>query len=520
MFKKVFIPTAGIGSRLYPLTKYINKSLVPVALKPAITRIIEMFPANFNIVIALGYKSDIVKQYLRLVHPKSKITFVNIENFFGKGSGLSHTLSLSKRKLQEPFIFCSCDTIVEQNLNFKVKKNIIFFKNKKSNKYRTLIVRDKKLKYISSKNNKDSKKYIGLAYIFDYKNFWNFSMHKNNENGEVDGINYLIKNNKNVIINEVDKWLDVGEKNYVNYEKEFFNLDKKKLPNILPKEDEFIYFHKNKVIKFSNNLSFIRDRVKRNFILEGYVPKIKKFSKNFYFYHKIDGEVLSKKININLFKNLLQHCKKFWAKKIKYPKSEKKNFINTCNIFYKNKTNQRLKILFKQNNKLKKINKLNKKKIYNIYKIINKIDWRYLSEGIPVNFHGDLHFENILLKNKKFYFLDYRQNFNKNYYLGDIYYDLAKIMHGIYVNHNDVIDKKYHAELKNSNIDFKINKNTKYQKLLIYFEKWIIKNKYDLKKVRLITGLIFLNIAPLHQGEYKIFLYAIGLNIINEHIDE
>ena len=126
MFNKVFIPTAGVGSRLFPLTKYINKALVPVALKPAITRIIDLFPKRFNFIIATGYKSDLVKQYLSLVHPESKITYVNIKNFSGKDSGLSLTLNCSKKKLQEPFIFCSCDTVIKKKLCFN-KKKILFF---------------------------------------------------------------------------------------------------------------------------------------------------------------------------------------------------------------------------------------------------------------------------------------------------------------------------------------------------------------------------------------------------------
>ena len=52
---KVLIPTAGIGSRLDNLTKYLNKSLVSVQNKPIIARIIEMFPEETEFVIALGY---------------------------------------------------------------------------------------------------------------------------------------------------------------------------------------------------------------------------------------------------------------------------------------------------------------------------------------------------------------------------------------------------------------------------------------------------------------------------------
>ena len=43
---------------------------------------------------------------------------------------------------------------------------------------------------------------------------------------------------------------------------------------------------------------------------------------------------------------------------------------------------------------------LNGKSIEPPFVSLEKIDWNYLSKGIAVNFHGDLHFENILLSNE------------------------------------------------------------------------------------------------------------------------
>ena len=43
MSYKIFIPTAGLGSRLQKATKYINKSLITVDFKPAISHIIDKF---------------------------------------------------------------------------------------------------------------------------------------------------------------------------------------------------------------------------------------------------------------------------------------------------------------------------------------------------------------------------------------------------------------------------------------------------------------------------------------------
>ena len=39
------------------------------------------------------------------------------------------------------------------------------------------------------------------------------------------------------------------------------------------------------------------------------------------------------------------------------------------------------------------------------------------------------------------------------------------------------------------------------------YERWIKDNNYDLDKVKLITSIIFLNMAPLHETEFGNLLF-------------
>ena len=63
MSYKVVIPSAGLGSRLGSITKYIPKALVSIGTKPAISRIIEMFPKDCEFIIPVGYKGELIKEY-------------------------------------------------------------------------------------------------------------------------------------------------------------------------------------------------------------------------------------------------------------------------------------------------------------------------------------------------------------------------------------------------------------------------------------------------------------------------
>ena len=514
---KVFIPTAGIGSRLGTYTKNLNKSLITIGNKPAISHIIELFPQKTHFVVALGFDGKKVKDFLKLVYPELVFTFVKVKVFEGPGSGLKHTLLSAERFLKEPFTFISCDTILKEVPPI-ADHNWIGYSNKILSKNYRKVIADKK-NHILGFFEKDFfkakklKTYIGAAGIYDYKIFWQ-GMKKNRINdGEISGL-------KNLIHNKISAypftWHDVG--NVKSFLKTKYFFSKKETYNILEKENESIWFIKGKVIKFSLNPVFIKNRVKRQKILERFTPRIIGYSKNFYIYKKIDAQIISKKINQKLFSRLLKYLTNFWFNNKKILKDKNIEIFNKkCLFFYKNKTFYRVKDFLKKNKHSDKIEVINNVRVNKIDVLLKKIDWKKISYGIPVNFHGDLHFENILYKKNYFYLLDWRQDFNNSLTTGDLYYDLAKIMHGIIISHENVQKNNYKIKyLNNSKYYLKIKITKRYKAVLNEFENWIEFNNYDLKKVRTITALIFINISPLHHHPYSVFLFKLGKLLLQD----
>ena len=49
------------------------------------------------------------------------------------------------------------------------------------------------------------------------------------------------------------------------------------------------------------------------------------------------------------------------------------------------------------------------------------------------------------------------------------------------------------------------------------FEKLITEAKYDLRKIELLTGLIFLNMAPMHSGKFSKLLWYKAIEILSGH---
>lgn len=505
----VFIPVAGLGTRLKNLTKNLNKCLIDINNTPNISHIIHNFRENVDFVIAIGHKGELVKEYLKLTYPERNFKFVKIKNYKGKNSGLGLTIYKCKKYLQKPFIFIPGDTFFKKKIkNFTY--NWVGYKYGHSSQYRKIKTQNLDLKYLLDKKNKSSKKiYSGIFAVKDYKDFWK-NCKINNKEFIKDGESYVLKEflKKKIQIKTLKiDWHDIGNFKSLDVTRKLYN---KNFVNILEKENEKIWFVKDKVIKYNIDRSFIKKRFQRSIILKNFVPKIISKSNNFYIYKKVKGEIISKVLTKSMFLSLLNTCKILWNKKLKKPSTNNKKFKKDCKLFYKDKTTERV-FMFTNKYKLSdNYSYINNIKIPNIKTLLKNIDWNYLSNGKKSIIHGDLHFENILYSKGKFIFLDWRQDFANNLYYGDLYYDLAKLMHGFIVSHSSIVENKYKISEYKKKVQFKINNPDILSKLLKIFDNWIIKEGYDLKKIKILTSLIFLNIACLHHYPYNKFLFYLG----------
>ena len=520
---KVFIPTAGLGSRLGNLTKEINKSLISVSNKPVISFQFEKFPKDSEFVIALGYKGKLVREYLDLVYSKFNLRFVDINPYQGKGSGLGLTLLRSKKFLQEPFIFISCDTLVIEPIQSPKDNWIGYSQNKEDlEKFRTVkLDKNNQIKKILKKGiyEKNQFPYIGLCSIFNYDIFWDAMQNKDPEiieEGEVYGLNHLVESK--IVNSNKFTWFDTGSKEGLSTAEKKFNNEIN--PNILEKESEKIWFVNDKVVKFSIDTNFIKKRVERSFVLKGYVPNIKSFSKNMYFYNLVEGKLMSDVINPKVFKELLKFTNKFW-KKINLEDQENIKFKNACLDFYKKKTFSRVNQFFESKNIDDTIEEINGVNVPSLRELLNKCDWDFLKSGVPSRFHGDFHFENILWQESKnnFIFLDWRQSFGGLIDYGDIYYDFAKLLHGLIINHGLIKENLFMIKREDKKIEYEFLRKESLISFERLFFEWLTENEYSLSKVNLITSLIFLNIAPLHHKPYDELLFYLGKKMLYENLN-
>ena len=518
---RVFIPCAGTGSRLGSLTSHINKALVTIANKPAISHIIDKVEETVPIVIALGYKGKTVRDFLALAYPKRKFIFVEIDLFEGKGSGLGYTLLKCKEHLQCPFIFCSNDTIVDEAPPKPDHNWMGYSEAPDTTHYRSVRIKNNLVSEICSKGAMgDVKPYIGLCGIRDFEAFWN-AMETGGElaidTGESFGLRSLVEKN---IVPMHFTWHDTGNLDNLKLTRE--RLARMDAPNILDKEEEAIWFVGGQVLKFSTDEEFIRKRVERVKYLAPYVPQITASSSNIYAYRKVEGEMFSENSRLGDYIYLLDWLGKFWVKK-ELDAAESGRFSKACADFYKAKTYKRVRQFFERFEQMDAEETINGVEMPKLLDMLDSLDWEWICKGVPTRFHGDLHFENILINHDQkipFTLLDWRQDFGGIMEYGDVYYDLAKLNHGLIISHELINKNLFNVRRKVNRIEFDFLRKQNLVECEDYFRSFVHKHGYDYKKVRLMTYLIYLNIAALHHYPYSLLLFYLGKSGIYRIIKE
>ena len=519
---KVLIPAAGTGSRLGGITKYLNKSLINIGNEPAISRIIEKFPKGTPFVIAVGYKGELIREFFELAYPGIDVTFVDVDPYEGKGSGLGLSILKCEKYLQCPFIFCSCDTLVNEDI-LPPDHNWMAYDNRDHvEQYRTVTINNGKVISINEKGVDDGgfiEPYIGLSGICDYEEFWK-AMREGGEQAILQGESFGLRRLINKGIEAVKyTWFDTGIKVELDTtRKRYADTDG---PNILEKENEEIWFVNGRVIKFSADEKFIRDRCIRSSELSGYVPQVTGHTTHMYSYNYVHGQVMSRCATLPLFKKLLGYSKDFWHIAEIDPK-DSQVFKDTCMRFYKDKTLERIQLFYTKYGKHDSETCINGISYPALRSIISNLDWGWIADGLPGQFHGDYHFENIIYDEQadSFKMLDWRQNFGGSLETGDIYYDLAKLLHGLIICHELIAKGLYHVTWAGDVIAYDFDRKQILVECENYYYQWLQEKGYDVKKVKALTALIFLNIAGLHEYPYSLLLYGLGKSMLYRCLHE
>jgi hypothetical protein len=515
---KCVIASAGTGSRVRDVNPLLNKGLITLGDKPVLAHIIDRIPTQIEIVMLIGYGGSVVQDAVTALYPDRFIKFISVKPFEGPGSGLGASLMAAIDALQCPFVFTTNDTFCldidlgrdpGKHGNWLVGASEVRDQGFDINQYRMLSI-DKtgSLAEILPKGERGDLVYTGICGVRDYQKFWRaLCDHEDPTVGETIGLKSLA----DVHVVKTDSWYDTGNLGMLRVAKSRFKSHKH---NVLEKPSEAIWFREGLVTKFCLDPVFISERVERSRSLPAALfPEVIEHSRHTYTYEYQPGSVLSSCKNSQVYVEALNQAHKFlWSVRCDQPSSEK--LRGSLVDFYRKKTVSRLKDYFLKTEELDSALVINGRSIPACHDLVAKTDWQKIYDlAVFGSFHGDFHQENILYcpLTNTFSFLDYRQDFGESILWGDTYYDLAKFLHGLLVNHHSVHANLFSVNHVSSNrYEIEIMRSSTSVEVEGLFEEWARSKGYDIENIKTLTALIFLNISPLHHSGYDIFLNLYG----------
>ena len=512
-----------------PAAAGVNKGLLPVGSRSVITKIIDWFPQEVDIVIAVGHEARKVEDFVGLACPTRKVRFVLVDKFVGAGAGPGYSLLSCRDHLQTPFVLVACDTLVLEPVPAPTENWIGVAKVTNPESFLVAEMEGGLVtRFFDKMSGADIERagaapsqvcksgFIGLAGIRDYQNFWDALSHDNSIiAGELQTSNGL-----SALIDEDIKgysftWFDTGTD-------ESYHATANRLgsSHFLEKSGEFVYFERDLVIKYFSEEKRAQNRVVRATHLEGVVPKVVGDKPNYLAYRYIPGSRLSDNVDPIVFTRFLNFAFSSVWKPLKLDAEQTKSFREACMRFYRDKTFARINKLFEISEEVDGETVINGELCPSLGTLLEDVDWEALSDGFPVLFHGDPQPENIIVTNDHgFVMVDWREDFGGLLSHGDLYYDLGKMHHALIVAGEIIRNKQYRVSCVNGVCEYEISLRSHLIHFLRIFEQRIMDEGLDLERVRLMSALVLVNIAPLHHFPYSQFLLYHGKHTLKNILE-
>jgi len=503
----VLITTSGTGSRLGSITKYMNKSLVKIGDMYAICHILGLYDEDTHFVITVGYYGQQVIDFLKNVYPEKRFSFVWVDCYEGPGSSLVYSIRKAKAHLQEPFFFHCCDTIFEESLSIQEANTVWVSSQEDFQTYAGIQGKDGEVVAIHKKGNPSNDYiYTGVSHIVAWRQFWEAleavyeSDPQNSALSDVDVMREMMGRGERFTFKVADSFCDTGNPESLDKTRKRFNMKY----HVLEKDNESLCFVGKKVAKFINDKEVNRKRYWRGLDLSPAAPKIFAHTENFLFMELVGGEVLSDVKEYGEVKKLLE-----WAESNLWTgKDVKEEYRASCMRFYKEKTVARLKSLKILHSEKERVNGIS---TGSIWKLLDTLQFESLATDTFYRFHGDFILDNILKRaNGEYCLLDWRHEFDIHLYKGDKYYDLAKLRHNIIFNHKNILAGLYSVEESQDSVTIDLKCNYFLMRQLEEFDTFLDAHGYDRKKARILSAIIWLNMAPLYDPPLSTFLFYFG----------
>lgn len=511
---RVCILTAGRGTRLGKYAQLCNKALLPLGDRAIISRILEKFPVDWEVVVALGDRGAQVCDYLLSAHPKRRFVFVEVDRWEGEGTGPGYSLECCRpHLLGMPFYFVASDTLWEAPIpraedSWMAVAGIPagepadrFCCVRVGARGKAIEIRDKQ-----KAEGAEWKAFTGLGWVAQPEVFFDGlarAAHVRGEKQVSSGFQTLLEQGR-LSAFELS-WKDVGtEEAYRQARGAFQEFD-------FSKTEEIFYFEGTRIVKFFGAEKGALVRAARARLLEKAVPSGVEARGQFLSYERMPGDTFYRAGNSTLLPGLLDWLSSKLWKPVHVENGELKA---RCRKFYEEKTRERVAALEKKWG-AEAVQEAEKVRFEGAQppstsELLAQVPWKELERGKAVRFHGDLQFDNVIRTADGYTLVDWRTDFAGAAEWGDLHYDLAKLLGGIRMNYAEIKRNRFGYREEEGTAFLEISAAPDAAELEARMLAWVRSQGVDWARLEWLVALIYLNMAPLHHAPFDRLLFVLA----------
>lgn len=518
----VIIPSAKLISEdLQSRFGKIPMALVPINGVCILEILYEQYLNNVHEIIVVAKEGiEDIKKMIELNQLRIKVIETDqlLDVGYSVKAGLEHLIQNYDTDKITNVIINLADTFIEDLDISSLSNTLIYSKTTDFQRWTTFTFSsDKLVKIFDKKNREIAADYYSFAGVYSFSNIQIlFKMIKIELNEYMDSFyNAILTYNDQFSFEFIitENWRDLGHlDNYISSKREvnsrYFNrIEVDRERGILRKtsteeskfKDEILWY-----LKLPANLQYLCPRIFEYSLEYGNMS----VSMEYYGYNSLNELLVFGNLNYiqwsRIFHAIFHAIDDFNCFTIS---EDRFGLTSSLSEMYYDKTMSRVDKIRKDENFLVFFTNniiINNNKYESLDYYINKIDFLISKYNLLTIdkfsiIHGDLCFSNILYDSNSnlIRLIDPRGKFGKYDIYGDSRYDLAKLSHSVNGGYDFIINDLFKLNLNNNNINFEIeaNQNTLLaQKILNEHIKGD-----NLNQIKLIEGLLFLSMIPLHQ---------------------
>lgn len=509
----VCILAAGCGTRMGFADGALHKALAPLSNRAVLSHVIESFPDDARFVIAVGHHADQVKAYVSLAHSDRDVTFVEVDNYDGPGSGPGLSALACAPELgdgTEPFALAAADGVLHHVPALEGDTWMGASLVDDPNSYLTLEVdADGHVAALQERTGPSRLAYNGVSWIADPVTFFD-GIARGAEHGELQvtqGFQALLDAEAPVRALGCE-WTDAGTTSaYATARRRFAEYDTAGRAPI-----DVTYLLPDRVVKWFRDPGGADRRAERARQLGDAIPRMIPAPPGWLAYEKAPGAVLCDRMSAGEVASVLA----FVNRAVWRPRpGDDIEFRDAVRRFYGVKTLTRLgdwlaaRGLDAEPPSGWEINGLPTRTIVEVLEdeLAGLVD-----AAVPAVFHGDLHEGNIVARPDGYSLIDWRDEFGGLADRGDKLYDLAKLLHTFELSESVMHARSFRIEEREDGggVTIEHPDSDLRAEARGALWAWCAEHRLDTRAVGLVDGLIWINMAPLYDRELGDYQYAFG----------